>query len=210
MNRFHLKLVLILFAALFLISSCKNQITDKETNSSESLKALTSNSNKLSKQDYLKKGKSIALSGKETLGKELTAAISNRGTENALEFCNLQAIPLTDSIAKELNAKIKRVSDKNRNPDNVASTQELEYLMQAKKQLENEGKAVPMIFEDKNRMIGYYPIVTNALCMQCHGNFETDISDATKKAIKNNYPNDKAVGYSINELRGIWVIEMEK
>jgi len=59
-------------------------------------------------------------------------------------------------------------------------------------------------------VIGYYPIVTNKMCMQCHGNPEMDIDTKTFEIIKKRYPDDKAIGYTINELRGIWVIEMEK
>ncbi len=69
-------------------------------------------------------GKSIALKTKAVLGKNLLTAINSQGTEHAVSFCATQAIPLTDSTAIALNAKIKRVSDKVRNPYNKANTAE--------------------------------------------------------------------------------------
>ena len=160
--------------------------------------------------NYLKKGKEIALGTKAVLGKNLLTAIKTKGTDKALAFCNEKAIHLTDSMSVELNAKVKRVSDKNRNPNNLANADELAYINEAKSALKTNGKAKPKIQEVGDKVIGYYPIVTNKMCMQCHGNPEMDIDTKTFEIIKKRYPDDKAIGYTINELRGIWVIEMEK
>jgi hypothetical protein len=46
------------------------------------------------------------------------------------------------------------------------------------------------------------------MCLQCHGKPNVDINEATLGQIEKLYPNDKAVGYGLNELRGIWVVEM--
>ena len=59
-------------------------------------------------------------------------------------------------------------------------------------------------------MTGYYPITTQAMCLQCHGNPESDIAPETLSAIERFYPEDLATGYGENELRGIWVVEMAK
>ena len=165
---------------------------------------------KRSTTNYLKKGKEIALGTKAVLGKNLLTAIKTKGTDKALAFCNEKAIHLTDSMSVELNAKVKRVSDKNRNPNNLANADELAYINEAKSALKTNGKAKPKIQEVGDKVIGYYPIVTNKMCMQCHGNPEMDIDTKTFEIIKKRYPDDKAIGYTINELRGIWVIEMEK
>jgi hypothetical protein len=42
----------------------------------------------------------------------LTQKISEKGAENALEFCNVNAIPLTKQLEDQHNVMIKRVSDK--------------------------------------------------------------------------------------------------
>ena len=61
-----------------------------------------------------------------------------------------------------------------------------------------------------DKMVGYYPIETNKMCLQCHGLPNTQILPATLTKLKHLYPTDKAIGYGENELRGIWVIEMNK
>ncbi len=68
----------------------------------------------------------------------------------------------------------------------------------------------PKLVELNGKMVGYYSIVTNALCMQCHGKKGTDINANTLKEINQLYPNDKATGYAINEIRGLLVVTMNK
>jgi hypothetical protein len=50
--------------------------------------------------------------------------------------------------------------------------------------------------------------ITNDLCLNCHGEPGQDITAETLRAINTHYPEDKAIGYRANQLRGIWVVEM--
>jgi pimeloyl-ACP methyl ester carboxylesterase len=158
----------------------------------------------------LEQGKNIAMQTKLALGKNLMHAVNTRGTAGALEFCSEKAFLLTDSMSKVLNAKIRRVSDKNRSPLNAASGSELAYIRDAKASLAKGEPVKSKMQEQVGKHVGYYPIVTEAMCLQCHGKPGTDISEATTAKLRQLYPNDKATGYGINELRGIWVVEMNK
>lgn len=155
-------------------------------------------------------GKNMALKAKGVLGKNLMEAITSKGTEHALSFCSLKAIPLTDNTATSLNATIRRVSDKNRNPENKPNKAELGYIEATKLVIAQGNAPKPQLTSYENKHIGYYPILTNNMCMQCHGQLKTEILPKTLSKINELYPNDLATGYNINELRGIWVIEMEK
>ena len=160
--------------------------------------------------DYMVLGKTIANSSQAVLAKNLMDAISKNGTEYALEFCNTKAIALTDSLSHIFMASIKRVSDKPRNPGNQANQDELVYLGEQKKRMINGDSAIASLREVDGRMIGYYPIVTKAMCLQCHGKKDINISSTTYATIRKLYPSDKAIGYGENELRGLWAIEMVK
>lgn len=159
---------------------------------------------------YQEKGLKFAMATKAVLGKNLLGAIQTKGTEGALTFCNVQAYPLTDSMSENLKAYIKRVSDKNRNPDNVANEKELAYIHSAKQMLLDGKEIIPQVSEIDNKMVGYYPILTNKMCLQCHGKLNEDLKPETLAKIKTLYPDDQAIGYGENELRGIWVVEMDK
>ncbi|MEZ7527544.1 Tll0287-like domain-containing protein [Cloacibacterium normanense] len=146
--------------------------------------------------------KNIAEETKKNLVTNLTQKISEKGPENALEFCNVNAIPLTKQLEDQHNVTIKRVSDKNRNPDNAANETERKYIYFFKEQL-----ALKQKLEAKfDNGVFYAPITTNNMCLQCHGS-EKDIKPETLAKIKSLYPNDNATGYQENEMRGLMVIK---
>lgn len=163
-----------------------------------------------SNQDYMKHGKQIAMNTKSVLGSNLKGAINAHGAASAVDFCNTRAIPLTDSMSVELHASVSRVSDQPRNPENRAEGAELNYILTTKALLASGEQPKPQMQEIEGKMVGYYPIVTNGMCLQCHGQPKDQIMTETLAAIDQKYPNDEATGYGENELRGIWVITMDK
>lgn len=166
--------------------------------------------NSMKKMTPLEKGQSFAMQTKGILGKNLLNAINSKGTENALEFCSVKAYPLTDSMSNVLKAKIKRVSHRNRNPENAANEKELAYIKKAIESLSKSEKVKPELIDNGNSYTAYYPIMTDKMCLQCHGEPKSEILPKTLTKIRSIYPNDKASGFKVNELRGIWVIEMMK
>lgn len=159
---------------------------------------------------YRDLGLEYAMATKAVLGKNLMQAINTKGTEGAVEFCNTKAYPLTDSMATALKAHIKRVSERNRNPENVANADELAYIEAVKLMLEQGQKPKPKVQEKDGQMLVYAPIITNQMCLQCHGDKDKDINAETLKKISSLYPEDRATGYKDNQLRGIWVVKMDK
>lgn len=113
-------------------------------------------------------------------------------------------------MAVALNAYVKRVSDKNRNPKNKANESELKYIKETKQRIANGQDPKPQLLTIADKQVGYYPIMTDQMCMQCHGQPKTEVLPATLAKINKLYPNDKATGYILNQLRGIWVVEMDK
>lgn len=154
-------------------------------------------------------GKKMAMTAKAVLGKNLMSALQQQGTDGAISFCNIEAIPLTDSMSTVQNAQIRRVSDRNRNPKNAANEAELAYIQRAKEQLAQGEEILPYFEEVDGHQRGFYPITTNAMCLQCHGRPQIDIAPTTLALIRDLYPNDQAVGYGENELRGIWVVDWD-
>lgn len=201
MNNVRLIAFILLGTTIALLSNCKN---DKKSSEKDKLPAKNTDFS------YEELGLKYASTTKGMLGKNLITAISTNGTEKALEFCNEKAYQLTDSVAIALNTSIKRVSDNPRNPKNAASEIELEHIAAYKKKLESGEKAEPMMQEIGNKMVAYYPITTNQMCLQCHGKPNTNITPAVLNKINQLYPEDRAIGYDVNQLRGLLVIEMDK
>lgn len=184
------------FSAIILLAQCTNQPTE-QTTLSETERAA-----------YLEQGQQYALQTQSILGKNLMQAVQTGGPAHALTFCNEQAIPLTDSMSAQLGVSLKRVSDQHRNPDNAANQAELAYIQRAKAAIGEGNVPAGEIQRRGEQIVGYYPILTNDLCLNCHGDPDEDITAETLQAINTHYPEDKAVGYRANQLRGIWVVEM--
>lgn len=161
-------------------------------------------------RDYLAVGQNFAQATSLALQEELSKAMSEKGADGALAYCNTRANPITDSIAHLFNARIRRITDKPRNPDNKADDfglAQIDYL-RAEKAAGNPLGAI--IMESDGHFKGYYPIVTNAMCLACHGQPGRDIDGPTLRKIKTLYPKDKAMGYGPDEVRGLWVVEFSE
>lgn len=145
--------------------------------------------------------KAIVEETKMTLVKNLTRQIEDSGTVKAIEFCNVNALPLTKSVADKHGLKVYRVSDQFRNAQNAPTEEELQVIEKYKQQL----LAGEPLKPQKTDSHFYAPLVTNAMCLQCHGEKET-IKPEVASLISEKYPDDKAFGYKENEVRGLVVI----
>lgn len=156
-------------------------------------------------EQYKEKGIKITMEAQQLLGQTLMREIQQHGTLEALKFCNLQAIPLTDSVAGKYEVSVQRVSDRNRNPVNAANSEEKALIEIFKREMEAGSDPQPVLKIHGDSVDFYYPLVTNNLCLQCHGKQE-DMDFAVKEKILELYPQDSATGYSENEIRGVWKI----
>ena len=159
---------------------------------------------------YEERGLKYALGTKAELGKNLMGTIQKKGTLAAVEFCNVKAYPLTDSMSVVYNANIKRVSDKPRNPENQANSKELQHINTFKKVISDKQEPKAILEETDGEVTFYYPITTNSMCLQCHGTPNKELDMEAYKTIKALYPKDMAIGYDVNEVRGIWRVNFNK
>lgn len=151
---------------------------------------------------------SVATISQNTLLKNVGAAIENGGTENAVGFCNVMAMPFTDSLSSNNGVRISRITDRNRNPENDLKTESDKDIFR----IFQENKSLIDSIITENSHLVYYKRINTAkpACIKCHGNPEADIDAATLAKINLLYPEDKATGYELNEFRGLWRIEKDK
>lgn len=150
---------------------------------------------------------SLAMQTKKALGSQLMQAMEREGAAGAVDFCNIKAIPITDSMSTHLGVSVRRVSDRPRNPDNAATAFETKILQRMHRQMAKRGDAMAVSDSVDGRLRHYIPITTNAMCLQCHGNPDEHINDETFDIIAARYPNDLAIGYDVEQIRGMFVIE---
>lgn len=154
------------------------------------------------------KADSIATLSQNVLLQNVAGAIQKGGTEYAVDFCQVEAIPITDSLSKEVQMYIQRITDKNRNPKNNLKTK-------TDRSIFDEFKRKSELFDTlliEEKQYVYYKRINLAMptCLKCHGNPQADIEEKTLKKIQAHYPKDKALEYQIKELRGVWKINISK
>ncbi|MDD3723688.1 MAG: DUF3365 domain-containing protein [Lutibacter sp.] len=183
-------LIVLVFMAML---SCGNSLTDKE------------------KQEYTNKGKEIAQNSFKALSEKLTEQMKLGGPAQAIPFCNVEAIPITQQLSDKYEVTIKRTSDKLRNPANEPTERELEIINTYHQLISSKQAAKPIVEVDSNNKKHFYaPIMMKANCLACHGKIEEFMTVKTDSIIKSLYSNDKAIGYNEGDLRGIWSITFKK
>ena len=182
-----MKAITILFLALLVLASChtRQNMTDEEV---------------------IEKGSAISGKLQAALAKELTAKMKENGAEEAIDYCSLQALPITQQISEEEKVELARVSHKFRNPSNAASEEELK-LIENYINLQQSGEQLsPVVISGKGVKTYYSPITLAApLCLSCHGN-SSEIDPGALAVIKERYPDDKAVDFELNEVRGMFKV----
>lgn len=140
------------------------------------------------------------------LSATLAEAIAKDGPAKALSVCSERAPQITAEVSKSHGVTLRRASDKPRNPKNKPTVFEQAFLTAFAKALAAQEAPKPQTLTNPDGSISYFaPIVLgNPLCLKCHGSPEKDIAAETLTAIRTSYPDDKATGYQLGQLRGLW------
>lgn len=147
-----------------------------------------------------------------SLQKTLKQKAKEGGLVGAAKFCAINATDLSKEVSKTLpkGVKVRRITDKPRNPNNEANAEQLAVFDEIKAKMKN-GEDVKMLVKQKseNHYQVYKPIMMKGKCLNCHG---TD-SVRKKKAydiISKEFPNDKAVNYKKGDFRGAFIVDIVK
>ena len=160
---------------------------------------------------YLAKGKEVAAASFIALSQQLQKAVKEGGIPNAIQYCNVAALPITDSLAIQHQATIRRTSSKNRNTKNRPTDLEQSVLAEYAEKAKEGHDLKPIVKPlDDQKVVFYAPIKVNGFCLNCHGKLDGTLTLENHQIIKKYYPNDKAIGYVDGELRGIWSIQLSK
>jgi hypothetical protein len=163
-------------------------------------------------QEYLKMGGEVSKQAQGVLLKNVSQAMKKGGPGYAIEFCNIKALPLMDSLSKLHNCQIKRIALKYRNPvDKPQTGKEIEQLNQYQKTFEKEESLEPIVHIFEDRIEYYKPIMLGKpACLKCHGDTDKHIAQETLKKIAERYPNDLATGFVLKDFRGAWKITFSR
>jgi len=139
----------------------------------------------------------------QTLGGTLRTQMQERGPVGAMEFCNVQALPLTQQVAAEHGMQVKRTSWRLRNPSNAPDELEVAALRHFEPVRGPGSEAEPWVQRDPDGGWRYYqPLPTADACLNCHGSAE-ELAPGVADALARLYPEDEATGFEEGSLRGL-------
>jgi hypothetical protein len=198
---------LVVLVALTMLIACQGQQSSEQDTgtdpqmSPEQMEALA-----------MQRGKEIAMASQKTLGANLKGAIQRGGIQEAFTFCNVQAMPITDSLSRAYDASVKRATLWVRNPKDEPTETERIILEEYQAMMQAGETPEPRVINLNEDYVLYtQPIaIGNGLCLNCHGEVGTQIQEETYALIQERYPDDQATGHKMGDLRGIWSIRFDK
>ncbi len=163
--------------------------------------------------DVAQSTRSIAMDLMNQLGQKLKGALTNEGPVAAVSVCKEAAPAIAKGLSAQHGAQVTRVGTRVRNPKmGVPNGWQKEALAGFDARITKGEKPADLEYwkvvegSDGKRELRYAKaIVTQPLCVTCHGNPE-DIPAPLMEKIRAEYPDDQATGYSVGKLRGAVVV----
>jgi hypothetical protein len=143
----------------------------------------------------------------------LQNAVAEKGVPGALEFCNVQALPILIEVSEKYGVSIRRASNRYRNPADQPTEEEKTIMEAYEYNAENGNKSDPNIQKFENGEVYLYSkaiMIPSEFCLSCHGEPGKDINDETLEKLAQLYPQDQAKGHKVGDLRGMWSIRIPK
>ncbi len=145
------------------------------------------------------KAKAAAKALGTQLKARLKAAIEKGGLSGGVSACKTAAPEIAGSVSSEQALKIGRTSFKLRNPKNAPPAW-------AKEHVDARVTEPRFIEAEDGTFRALLPIKVGALCVGCHGPSDV-LTPELKATLAKDYPDDKAIGFKVGELRGyFWVV----
>ncbi len=140
------------------------------------------------------------------LSAALSSAVAKEGAKGALAVCSEKAPQVMGEVAQTHGVTLRRATMKPRNPQNAAGEEERKMLEEFMRAVAGGEAPRPKLVKNADGTMDFYaPIVLgNALCLQCHGSPDAEVSADTLAEIRRLYPEDKATGFKMGDLRGLW------
>ena len=161
--------------------------------------------------DLLPEARKVATMVPPKLLAVLTTEIEKGGPEGAIGACREKAPAMAKAASEQTGWSIRRVSLNNRNPKAVPDAWERATLEDFdRRAAAGESPATlekgELVTEEGKRSYRYMKALpTLDLCLKCHGP-QGALSPAVKAKLAELYPQDKATGYSVGQIRGAMTI----
>ena len=157
---------------------------------------------------WVSEARAVATALPPKLVEVLTAQIQQAGPESAIEMCQQKAPQMAKEASAASGWQVRRVSLRNRNPKAVPDAWERATLEDfdrraaagaAPETLERADLVPNARGEMERRYMRALP--TKEMCLACHGTADR-VSPSVQEKLRTLYPDDRATGYRLGDIRG--------
>ena len=144
-----------------------------------------------------------------TLKPQLKQALESGGPVNAIEVCSKKAPEIAQQLSSETGWSVKRVSLKPRNSKSAIPDAWEEKVLKEFDERQAKGESADTIAKGEivdGRFRFMKAQGVEAVCLNCHA---ADIKPEVADALKKHYPDDKARGYSLGQIRGAFSLSKD-
>lgn len=160
---------------------------------------------------WIDEARAVATSVPPKLLAVLTAEIAKGGPEGAIAVCRDEAPKLAKAASETTGWKVRRVSLRNRNPKAVPDAWERATLEEFDRRAAAGANPASLeraeAVQEDGRTVWRYmrALPVQEFCLNCHG-MPDRLSPAVKERLRELYPDDQGVGYSVGQIRGAMTI----
>lgn len=156
-------------------------------------------------QEAVMQARDLSVHLMTNLKQHLMREVAEGGFVGAVQVCSEIGQQIPARIADSTGHSIRRVSLGYRNPADIPDDyerQKLQRFEQLNQTGELKGEYFETVGEDSARVLRYMrPLLADGLCLNCHGPKE-EIPDEVRAALVQTYPEDRATGYQLGDVRG--------
>lgn len=145
----------------------------------------------------------------QRLSGELSTAMAGGGPAAAILVCKERAPQIAEEIESNTGIDIERTALRVRNAANAPDEWETETMQAfvARRLGGEQWLGMTAVRIEGEQLRWMRPIPLGPMCAACHGE-DTQIAQDTRRALLEIYPDDKAVGFRVGELRGAFTARL--
>jgi hypothetical protein len=159
-------------------------------------------------ESWVNEARGIATAVPQRLLAVLTQEIEQGGPAHAVDACQIQAPQMARKASETTGWQVRRVTLRERNPKAVPDAWERAALEDFdRRAAAGESPATleraERVVENGQPVYRYVrALPVQAVCLNCHGAAERQ-SPELRERLRTLYPDDKAVGYELGQIRGV-------
>lgn len=164
-------------------------------------------------QQMVEEGRKVTGQLLSQVRSELTKEMEISGPSRSILVCKYSSPEIASELSRKTGWRITRVSLKPRNPAmGSPDAWEQDVLLDFDRRAARGEKAetlerAEIVTESQGRYFRYMKALpVQQGCLACHGP-ASGVPEAVKARLAAEYPNDKAIGYSVGEVRGAVTIK---